>query len=192
MLIIFIILIFIYIFSLYKVLNWFKDNYHTIKINNILKGIPNIDISINEDNKKQDIDFKKLKEINSDIVGLIKVNNTNINYPFVHYKDNSFYLNHSLDKKYSEAGWVFLDYRNDINNLSKNNIIYAHSRLDKSMFGTLKNILNKNWYTNKDNQYIDLCTLYGTYLIKGVKTALLSDEEENKMKPLVLSLKKSK
>ncbi len=42
----------------------------------------------------------------------------------------------------------------------------------------------------KDNQYIDLCTLYGTYLIKGEKSALLSGEEEEKFKPLVLSLKK--
>ena len=44
--------------------------------------------------------------------------------------------------------------------------------------------------TYKNNQEVDLCTLYGTYLIKGERSALLNKEEEEKMKPLVLSLKK--
>ena len=39
-------------------------------------------------------------------------------------------------------------------NLSKNNIIYAHARKDKTMFGTLKNTLKKDWYDNKNNHII--------------------------------------
>ena len=100
----------------------------------------------------------ELKEKNSDTVGWINVNNTNINYPFVQTKDNSYYLNHSFDKKYNEAGWVFLDYRNnnDLNN--KNTILYAHSRLDKTMFGSLSKVLKSSWYNNKDNHIIRLST----------------------------------
>ena len=62
-----------------------------------------------------DVDLNKLKEKNSDTAGWINVNNTNINYPYVQGKDNNYYLDHSFDKKYNEAGWVFLDYRNDKN-----------------------------------------------------------------------------
>ena len=37
---------------------------------------------------------------------------------------------------------VFLDYCNDINNLSRNTILYAHGRLDGTMFGSLRKVLN--------------------------------------------------
>lgn len=84
------------------------------------------------------VDFNELKKFNSNTKGWIQVNGTNINYPFVQAKDNKFYLTHSFDKSYNSAGWVFLDYRNNINELSKNTIIYAHGRLDTTMFGSLK------------------------------------------------------
>ena len=69
-----------------------------------------------------DVDFTELKKVNSDVKGWIQVNGTNINYPFVQTKDTKFYLNHSFDKKYNDAGWVFLDYRNNIDLSNKNNI----------------------------------------------------------------------
>ena len=104
------------------------------------------------------VDINALKEKNKDTVGWISVNNTNINYPYVQGKDNSYYLNHSYDKSYNEAGWVFLDYRNNSTLSDKNNILYAHSRLDKTMFGSLSKTLKSNWYNNKDNHIIRLST----------------------------------
>lgn len=104
------------------------------------------------------IDFNELKEMNSSTQGWIKVNGTNINYPFVQSKDNKYYLTHSFDKSYNSAGWVFLDYRNNINNLSKNTIIYAHGRRDTTMFGSLKNILNNEWLNDTNNFVIKLST----------------------------------
>ena len=43
-----------------------------------------------------------------------------------------------------------------INN--KNTILYAHSRLDKTMFGSLSKVLKSSWYNNKDNHIIRLST----------------------------------
>ena len=100
------------------------------------------------------VDFSELKKKNSDTVAWINVNNTNINYPIVQTSDNDFYLDHSYDKSYNEAGWVFLDYRNDSSFSDKNTIIYAHSRLDKTMFGSLSKTLKPEWYENKDNHII--------------------------------------
>ena len=105
-----------------------------------------------------DVDFTELKKKNSDTIGWINVNNTNINYPFVQTNDNSYYLTHSFDKTYNEAGWVFLDYRNNTNFSDKNTIIYAHSRLDKTMFGSLSKVLKEDWYKNKDNHIIRIST----------------------------------
>ena len=105
-----------------------------------------------------EIDFNQLLKRNSDTVGWIEVKGTNINYPIVQTTDNNYYLTHAFDKTENEAGWVFMDYRNDSVNFNQNTIIYAHSRLTGSMFGSLKNILNSSWYTNKNNHIIRLST----------------------------------
>ena len=104
-----------------------------------------------------DVDFTNLLSINNDTIGWIQVPGTNVNYPFVKYTDNSFYLNHSFDKSYNNAGWVFLDYRNDLNN-DKHIIIYAHGRYDKTMFGTLRNITTNGWLNDQNNFIIKLST----------------------------------
>jgi sortase B len=106
------------------------------------------------------VDFSELMLINSNTKGWITVNGTNINYPFVQTNDNVFYLDHSFDNSYNEAGWVFLDYRNKMQDINKNTIIYAHGRLDTTMFGSLKNIIKNNWYNDSNNHIIKLSTAY--------------------------------
>lgn len=105
-----------------------------------------------------EVDFNDLLQKNSDTVGWIKVNGTNINYPIVQTTDNNFYLHHAFDKSKNDAGWVFMDYRNNSINFDQNTVIYAHSRYNGTMFGSLKNILDSSWYNNKDNYIIRLST----------------------------------
>lgn len=103
------------------------------------------------------VNFSDLKKTNPDSVGWLKLNGTNINYPFVQSSDNKYYLTHSFNKSYNEAGWVFLDYRNNGTN-NKNTIIYAHGRTDKTMFGTLRKVLNNGWLNNTNNYVIKIST----------------------------------
>ena len=134
-----------------------SDKTEIIKQEGIDKGNPYWDyIKIN----LMDVDFTELKNINRDVVGWITVNGTNINYPFVQTTDNKFYLNHSFDKTYNEGGWVFLDYRNNIKETQKNTIIYAHGRLDSTMFGSLRKILKNEWLNNINNYIIKISTEY--------------------------------
>ena len=104
-----------------------------------------------------DVNFSELKNINNDVRGWIKLNGTNINYPFVQASDNKYYLTHSLDKSYNSAGWLFLDYRNNSTD-NRNTIIYAHGRNDKTMFGSLRNVLSNNWLKDTNNYVIKLST----------------------------------
>ena len=104
------------------------------------------------------VDFSELLKTNDQTVGFIKVNGTNINYPVVQGSDNSYYLNHTFDKSSNGGGWVFMDYRNNINNLDQNSIIYAHGRQNTTMFGSLKNIIKNNWYANTSNHVVNLST----------------------------------
>lgn len=122
-----------------------------------------------------DVDLDGLKKINPDTKGWIQVRGTNINFPFVQSPNNEFYLTHSFDKSRNQAGWVFLDYRNDINNLNLNSILYAHGRVGGTMFGTLKNIISSNWYSNKDNHIIRISaehenTLWQVFSVYKIET----------------------
>lgn len=102
------------------------------------------------------VDFSKIKELNNDTVGLLRVNGMSINYPVVQTTDNDYYLKHDFNKNNNSSGWVFMDYRNDIDNLQNNTIIYAHGRINKTMFGPLKYIFDSNWYENTDVYTINL------------------------------------
>lgn len=110
------------------------------------------------------VNIKKLKESNKDTVGWIKVNGTNINYPYVQSSDNKYYLNHTYKKEKNGAGWVYLDYRNNIQASDKNTIIYAHGRENKTMFGSLKKALTSGWLNNTDNYIIKTVTEYESNL----------------------------
>ena len=197
------------LYSTYKIVNWNVDNKKaetiTKKIEEITEVVEVEDTEeteiVNEEEDRNnpywyyitfpliDVDIMELKRQNPDTVGWINVNNTNINYPFVHTSDNDYYLSHSFDKSYNNAGWLFLDYRDNIDFSKKNNIIYGHSRLNKTMFGSLNGVLNYDWYSNKDNHIIrislenenTLWQIFSVYKIKTetyyITTDFISDSE---------------
>lgn len=103
--------------------------------------------------------FDNLLKKNDNTVGWIQVNNTKINYPVVQADTNSYYLNRDYFKKKNSMGWIFMDYRNSIETLDKNTIIYGHNIKQGIMFGTIKNMMNKSWYSNASNQTITFNTL---------------------------------
>ena len=104
--------------------------------------------------------FDSLKKINSDTVAWIKIENTKINYPVVQDGTNSYYLEHAYDKKHNTMGWIFMDKRNNPENLDQNTIIYGHNVKSGLMFGTLKYLLNDSWYKVPSNQIITFNTPY--------------------------------
>lgn len=174
LLIFFLIMLIIFLLSLIKVIMWIIDNNNT---NDIIKKVANTyeineksydnEVIINENEKDIyfdymnlkfiDVDINKLKTFNPDTIGFIKVMGTNINYPFVQTSDNDYYLNRSYDKTYNNAGWIFLDYRNNRFD-DKNTIIYGHGRINGTMFGSLKDTLKSSWQSNKDNYIIKIST----------------------------------
>ncbi len=193
-LLIFFISLFFIIISSFQIIKWTKDNKSTNKetnkiTDNIKVKKTNKDTKLIEQNteiansnpywdfikmKLIDVDLNELKKQNNETVGWIQVKGTNINYPFVQHSDNSYYLSHDFSKNKNNAGWLFLDYRNNINQMNKNTIIYGHGRLDKTMFGSLKNIFKSDWLNDQDNYVIFISTekentmwqVFSTYRIK--------------------------
>ena len=193
-LLIFFISLFFVIISSFQIIKWTKDNKSTNKetnkiTDNIKVKKTNKDTKLIEQNneiansnpywdfikmKLIDVDLNELKKQNNETVGWIQVKGTNINYPFVQHSDNSYYLSHDFSKNKNNAGWLFLDYRNNINQMNKNTIIYGHGRLDKTMFGSLKNIFKSDWLNDQNNYVIFISTekentmwqVFSTYRIK--------------------------
>lgn len=106
-----------------------------------------------------DADLQPSIDTNQDTIGWIQVVGTNINYPYVQTDNNDYYLWHTINRSWSSAGWIFLDYRNNKNLSDRNQIIYGHGRWDGSMFGTLNQVLTEEWQNNLDNHLVKISTL---------------------------------
>lgn len=160
------------IYSLINIFNWKID---VDKNNNIIKELRN-NIKINKEDKEYKVDFKSLKEQNSDTVCYLKVNGTKIDYVVVKGEDNNYYLNHNFNKEYNSAGWIFMDYHNNLVD-DRNIVIYGHNMRDGSMFGSLDITLKKEWQIDINNQKIMLVKEDGTYYYQVFSTYTIEPEE---------------
>jgi len=113
-----------------------------------------------EDIKEPDvqIDFNELKSINSDTVGWMIFNNEVINNPLVHTTNNAYYLNHTFNKRRSVVGTIFMDYRNTSFD-DRNVVLFGHSNLDRSMFGSLGDVFKQGYFDKED---ADIIKIYDT------------------------------
>ena len=110
------------------------------------------------------VDFNVLKNENTDVVGWLYGEGTSINYPVLQSEDNDFYLHRLINKKYNSAGSLFMDFRNNSNLEDNNTIIYGHNMKNNTMFGSLDNYKNQNYYNNHKNMFY--FTSEKNYLVK--------------------------
>ena len=146
------------IYSGTKIVIWYINNQNNKKISYEIAEFVTVDETKEDNEEKYVVDFEKLKEKNSDIVAWLKVNGTNIETTVVKTTNNDYYLTHNFNKEYNSAGWIFADYKNKVDGTDKNLVIYGHNMRDDSMFGSLKWVINEDWYNNEDNKYITLIT----------------------------------
>lgn len=146
------------IYSGTKIVIWYMNNQNNKKISDEIAEFVTVDETKEDDDEKYVVDFEKLKEKNSDIVAWLKVKGTNIETTVVKTTNNDYYLTHNFNKEYNSAGWIFADYKNKVDGTDKNLVIYGHNMRDDSMFGSLKWVINEDWYNNEDNKYITLIT----------------------------------
>ena len=105
-----------------------------------------------------EVNFTELLKKNPDTVGWIKVDGTKVNYPIVQAEDNDYYLSHAFNKRSNAGGWVFADYRVDFKDFGRNTIIYGHNMNNKTMFGSIPNMLYSGYLNNSNNYYIKIST----------------------------------
>ena len=89
-----------------------------------------------------------LKTINPDIVGWIRIDHTNIDYPVLAGVDNSSYLKTDYKGDYSPSGSIFLDYRNSRELDDDFFVIYGHNMAKNLMFSDIKKFQNEEYFNS--------------------------------------------
>lgn len=90
--------------------------------------------------------FEELQKINPDIIGWIRVNDTNINYLLLQAEDDDTYMNTDAEGKYSLSGSIFLHCANKPDFSDFNNMIYGHHMEKHKMFGDVGMFTDKTYF----------------------------------------------
>ena len=106
---------------------------------------------------KNPVNVPELEEENKDIYAWINIPNTNVNYPVAQsYEDDNFYLDHDIHKHYSFPGTIYSQSCNKRDFTDRVTVLYGHNMLDGSMFATLHNFSDPDFFEN--NKYIYIYT----------------------------------
>ena len=152
----------VFCFSGYKIYQYLHEEKANKELNNKLiekAVVENQKTNVLEEDSQAknelpiNVDFTALKQENEDIVGWLYSENTQINYPVVQSEDNNYYLRRLINGEYNIAGSLFMDYRNNSNLEDNNTIIYGHNMKNNTMFGSLQEYKNQNYYDNHKVMY---------------------------------------
>lgn len=112
------------------------------------------DVSIIDDNIGNDVDFNSNNKKNNDIIGKLKITNTNIDNDILQGSDNDYYLTRDSLGVKNIFGSTFMDYRNTFDD--RKLLIYGHNSktLKDAPFHDLEKYIDYTFY--KNNKYITL------------------------------------
>lgn len=112
--------------------------------------------------------YRALFDQNSDFVGWISIDGTNINYPVMWTPNNpNYYLKHSFEKEYSDYGVPYIG-EDCVMGESNNYVIYGHHMKNETMFHDLCNYASKDFYDEHPIIKFDTLFGFGEYQIVAV------------------------
>ena len=120
----------------------------------VMEYSPAEDTACGEETVNQDV--INLQTVYADVAGWIKVDNTNIDYPFVWYADNDYYLRRDINGKKAWAGTIFMDWRCGRDFSAQNTVLYGHHMKNMSMFGSILSFDNKEFFESNTSGVIYL------------------------------------
>ena len=116
----------------------------------------------------QELDFSKLRDINTDIYAWIYIPGTNVDYPVaqsIEYHDDSFYLNHNIYREYQFSGTIYSEMKNRLDFSDPVTVLYGHNMLNGSMFATLHYFSDKDFFDKHTTCFVQTRDKLCTYLI---------------------------
>lgn len=114
-----------------------------------------------EDNDSIRPQFQTLQQLNPEMIGWIRIDGTPIDYPILQAVDNDYYLYRNYKAQKSKAGSIFMDFRNDVSADDRNTVLYGHRLKDGSMFQSLTNFLDEDFF--RTHRTIEFDTMYDRF-----------------------------
>ncbi len=122
------------------------------------------------------VDFSVLKAQSKDIIGWLYCPDTPINNPVMQSKNNLDYIRMLPDGSYNDTGSLFLDFRHGSDFCSGYSVIYGHNINNGSMFGSLDEYKDQDYYEAHKAFYLFTEeAVYRVDLLAGVTCAGFSD-----------------
>jgi len=112
--------------------------------------------AVSENYQDNPIDFSSLQQDNDEIYAWIKVDGTEVDHPIVQSAtDDNFYLKHSaVDKKWLASGAIYTEGCNRTDFSDPITVIYGHNGYKETMFTTLHNFEDKEFFEGHEYFYI--------------------------------------
>ena len=96
--------------------------------------------------------YLEAKNANKNTIGWINIQGTLIDYPIMHSKDNSYYLNHNSSEKEDKNGAIYMESSQD--DWLYINMIHGHNLKSGKMFGQLVKYKDEDFC--KEHPYIEI------------------------------------
>ena len=144
----------------------------TINWEKIKAQYPDVDFPV-----AMNIKYAHLYAINPEFVGWLSVPNTPIDVQVVKAENNEKYLKSDFYGNYSRYGCPFMDFRDNIRNLSMNTIIYGHHMRDGLIFAQLSKYLEPAGF--EESPVISFSTLFGDYTFKIYAVFITNSKPED-------------
>lgn len=123
-------------------------------------------------------EYKSLYNHNKNLIGWLKIADTNIDYPVMQTDNNEFYLDHDVDHEPDKNGTLFMDYQCDVLKPSFNFIIYGHNMRSGNMFGNLDKYKSQSYYEKHPVVLFDTIYEKGVYQVMYVFHSRIFTEDE--------------
>ncbi|MDE6845878.1 MAG: class B sortase [Lachnospiraceae bacterium] len=123
-------------------------------------------------------EYQTLYNKNKSLIGWLKIDDTNIDYPVMQTANNEYYLDHNYNQEYDKNGSLFLDKDCDVVHRSTNLIIYGHHMKSGKMFGNLNKYSSEDYYKNHSTIQFDTIYEKGTYEVMYVFRSRIYNEDE--------------
>ena len=119
------------------------------------------------------LSFDELMNINHDIYAWIYIPNTAVDYPVVQSildGDDTFYLDHNIYREYQFSGSIYSETQNSTRFDDPVTVLYGHNLLNGSMFASLHNFEDEEFFKENNTIFIFTQDKVITYFIYAAYT----------------------
>ncbi len=123
-------------------------------------------------------EYETLYNKNKKLIGWLKIDDTNIDYPVMQTANNEYYLDHNFNQEYDKNGSIFMDASCDVVHRSTNLILYGHHMKSGKMFGNLNSYSSQEYCEKHSTIRFDTIYEKGLYQVMYVFRSRIYNEDE--------------